>query len=100
MVLTNEQINNIADNCKCGYFQYGDAQGRLRLIFARAVEAACQDANDVDLPILRIINDYLRNGASIEVRDDKVCLIRADGEILVDGESLVKFFENCIWTLC
>ncbi len=100
MVLTNEQINNIADNCKCGYFQYGDAQGHVRLNFARAIEAACQ-ANDIDLPILRIIeNEHLRNGAIIEIRNGKVCLIRADGQIVGRGDTLRGLLVELIFVLC
>ena len=100
MALTNEQINDVAGKCKCGYFQYGDVQGHVRLNFARAIEAACQ-ANDADFPVLRIIeNDYLRNGASVEVRDDKVCLIRADGEIIVEGESLKALLIEAVFVLC
>ena len=38
--LTEEQINDIAERCGCGYFEYGDAQGEVRLDFARAIEQA------------------------------------------------------------
>ena len=40
--LTNQQINDIAEKCECGYFEYGDAQGEVRLDFARAIEVACR----------------------------------------------------------
>ncbi len=36
--LTDEQINDVAEKCGCGYFEYGDAQGEVRLDFARAIE--------------------------------------------------------------
>ena len=99
MALTNEQINNIAENCKCGYFQYGDAQGHVRLNFARAIEVACQ-ANDVDFPVLQIIDGYLQTGGRIEKRHGRICLVDKNGEYLAGGDNLKKLLENCIWTFC
>lgn len=99
-ILTEEQINDIAENCKCPHFQYGDANGHLRLTFARAIEAACQ-AKDVGFPILRIIeNDHLKNGAKIERQDDHVCLIRADGKIVGRGDTLQGLLAELIFILC
>lgn len=54
----------------------------------------------VDFPILRIVDKYLRNGATIEMRDDKVCLIRADGEIVGRGDILQGLLTELIFVLC
>ena len=50
------------------------------------------DSQSIDFPILSIIDRQLKNGASIEIRDDRVCLIRADGEVLGLGEILCRNF--------
>ena len=58
------------------------------------------DNQSVDFPILDIIDDHLRNGASIEMRDDRVCLIRADGEVVAKGENLKAMLINAVLILC
>lgn len=56
---------------------------------------------EIDFPILRIIeNEHLRNGAEIKMRDDKVCLVRADGKIVGRGNTLQDLFVELIFLLC
>lgn len=59
-----------------------------------------EKVRSVDFPILRIIDDYLKNGAKIERQDDYVCLIRADGEIIARGEDLKTLLMEAMFVLC
>ena len=98
--LTDEQIDNVAEKCECGYFEYGDAQGKVRFDFARAIETACQ-ANEVDFPILRIIEkEHLRNGAAIKIQGCKVCLADRKGEIIGQSDTLQGLLTELIFILC
>lgn len=49
---------------------------------------------------LRTITDHLKNGVEIKVRDDKVCLIRADGETIARGGNLKAMLIAAIFVLC
>jgi hypothetical protein len=58
------------------------------------------DSHFTDFPILRIIDSHLKNGALIEMRGDKVCLIRGDGEVIGRGDTLQKLLTELIFVLC
>lgn len=78
--LTNEQINEIASA------KPGEELTRLPL--------------EVAFPILRLIDQQLALGARIEVRDGKICLIGANGEVIARGNGLQELFIEAIFVLC
>lgn len=88
----------------------GEVTERDRMVAATVIQwlgspvgdgflAACQ-ANDVDFPVLNIIDDHLKNGAKIEMQDDYVCLIRSDGEIIAMGKDLKTMLMEAVFALC
>ena len=54
----------------------------------------------VDIPILRIVNEYLQAGGRIEKRHGRICLVDREGEYLCGGDDLKGLFENVIFTFC
>lgn len=56
-----------------------------------------------DYPVLKILEDYLRQGAVLTdftSKDGSWWLFRANGEEIVSGENLQKLLENLIWRDC
>lgn len=97
--LTDEQINDIAEKCGCGYFEYGDAQGKVRLDFARAIEKAmiCQQT---DFPVLKILEKHLKAGAKIAWQDKAWHLFGSQVESLAYGETIADMLVSLIFREC
>jgi hypothetical protein len=55
---------------------------------------------DVDFPILKIIDEYLQAGGRIEVRHGRICLVDKNGEYLASGTTMEELSLNCIFTFC
>lgn len=54
----------------------------------------------VDIPILRIVDEYLQAGGRIEKRHGRICLVDKEAEYLAGGNNLKELFENVIFTFC
>lgn len=70
------------------------------LVFEKEGSLILKKDKEIDFPILRIIDEYLKNGATIETQDDKVCLIQTDGEIVGQGDTLQNLLTELIFILC
>ncbi len=55
---------------------------------------------EVDFPILRIVNEYLNRGGRIERQHGRTCLVDKDGEYLAGGDDLKGLFVNAVFTFC
>lgn len=57
-------------------------------------------SENLDFPILRLVDSYILEGGRIEKRHSKICLVDKDGEYLAGGKTTKELLENCIWTFC